>query len=157
MITMLTSLNTFAWNDDYQFEHFKRVDDFDFSEVVQDYQGWSIIVFNRGYCSIGSSMNRCFPYESKLNYMAPNILARNSNIQIINMDTESTYTHQNYNLRVLPSVVFLLDGQVMETLEAYRCNPRSNQNCDYRRLNWANDLLQRTLDVIYKIPATASK
>lgn len=154
LLTLTFSLNIFAWNDEYKFEHFKRVDDFDFREVVQDYEGWSIIVFNRGYCSISDSMMDCFPFEMKLNSLAPKILARNNNIQIINMDTESTYTHQDYGLKTLPSVVFLYNGSIMTTLEAYKCYPYSNPNCDNRRLNWANDLLKRTLDEVYKIPAT---
>lgn len=148
------SLSSFAWNDEYQFDHFKRVDDFDYQEVVMQNEGWSIVIFNRGYCSIPDSMMDCFPYEMKLNSLAPKIFARNNNIQIINMDTESTYTHQNYNISALPAVVFLLDGRIMNTLEASRCYPYRNPNCDYRRLNWANDLLQRTLDEIYKIPAS---
>lgn len=154
LITLSISLNLFAWNDEYKFSHFKRVDDFDFREVVLDYKDWSIVVINNGRCSLGSTMNRCFPFEMKLNTLAPKIFARNNNIQIINMDTESTYTHQQYDLKVIPAVIFFYKGQMMEKLEAYKCYPYSNPSCDYNRMNWANDLLQRTLDVIYKIPAS---
>lgn len=154
LLSLSFSLSSFAWNDEYKFDNFKRIDDFDFQEVVLENEGWSIVVFNRGYCSISDSMMDCFPFEMKLNSLAPKIFARNNNIQIINMDTESTYTHRDYSINALPAVVFILDGQIMNTLEANRCNPYRSPNCDYRRLNWANDLLQRTLDEIYKIPAS---
>lgn len=154
ILTLSFSLSSFAWNDEYKFDHFKRIDDFDYREVVLDNEGWSIVIFNNGRCSLSDSMMDCFPFEMKLNSLAPKIFARNNNIQIINMDTESTYTHRDYNLGVLPAVVFILDGQIMQTIEAYKCYPYRTPNCDYRRLNWANDLLQRTLDELYKIPAS---
>lgn len=154
LLTLSFSLSSFAWNDQYKFDHFKRVDDFDYQQAVLDNEGWSIVIFNRGYCTTSHSMMDCFPYEMKLNSLAPKIFARNNNIQIINMDTESTYTHQHYNISALPAVVFILNGQIMKTLQANRCNPYRNRNSDYRRLNWANDLLQRTLDEIYKIPVS---
>lgn len=152
--TLSFSLSSFAWNDEYQFENFKRIDDFDFQEIVLNNEQWSIVIFNSGYCSINSNMMDCFPYEMKLNSLVPKIFARNNNIQIINMDTQSTYTHQDYNIKSSPAVVFIFDGQIMKTLEAHRCYPYRNSNCDHRRLNWSDNLLQRTLDEIYKIPAS---
>lgn len=154
LLTLCLSFNVFAWDNEYEFENMTQVDDFDFREVVLDKEGWTILVFNKGYCSLSNSKNDCFPYEAKLNVMAPKIYARNNNIQIVHMDTDFTFTHQDYNLKVLPSVVFLLDGQIMTTIEAKRCYRVSQPNCDYRDLNWSMVMLQKTLDEIYKIPAS---
>lgn len=149
---MILSMSTWAWNERYNFEHMTRVDDFDYREVVLENEQWSIVIFNNRRCSSFDSLNDCFPFETKLNHLAPKIYARNNNIQIINMDTESTYTYQDYQLRSYPAVVFLYDGQIMKTIEAKPCHPYRTPQCDYRNMNWANNLLQDVLDEVYKIP-----
>lgn len=157
VLTLSFSLSAFAWDNEYKFDNFKVVDDYDFREVVLENKEWSIVIFNKGYCPLSDSKMDCFPFEMKLNSLAKKLYARNNNLQIINMDTDFSFTHQRFNLKATPAVVLLLDGQIMATIEANRCNPYRNPNCDYRRLNWANDLLQRTLDEIYKIPASMDK
>lgn len=151
LITLTISMNIFAWNDEYKFSHFQRLEDFDFQQVVLNNQQWSIVIFNRGYCSINDSMMDCFPYEMKLNALAPQLYARNNNIQIINMDTESTFTHQQFNLKSFPAVVFILNGQTMTTLEANRQLSYLYTQDNLSQFSWANNLLQRTLNEIYKI------
>lgn len=154
LLTLCLSFSAFAWDNEYEFEHLTKVDDFDFREVVLDQEGWTILVFNKGYCSISSSKRRCFPYESKLNELAPKIYARNNNLQIVHMDTDFSFTYQRYNLKTLPSVVFLLDGQIMKTISAKRCININQPGCDYQDLNWSMVMLQKTLDELYKIPAS---
>lgn len=156
-LTLSISLSSFAWNDEYKFDNFKRIDDFDFQQVVSNNKSWSIVIFNHGYCSFPDSMMDCFPFEMKLNSLAPNILALHKNIQIINMDTESTYTYQKFNLKTLPSVVFILNGMIMKTISANKCHPVRNPDCLYRRGHWANELLQKTLNEVYKIPSSVTK
>lgn len=138
LITLFASLNVFAWNDDYSFDNFTRVDDFNFSQEV-DKKEWSILVFNNGYCPLNDSMMDCFPFEMKLNYLAPNIYGRNNNLQILNIDMQSSYIHQRYGISSAPTVIFLLDGAEMMRVENIR-NP--------------NALLQQTLNNLYKIPAS---
>lgn len=138
LIAIIFSYNASAWDNEYKFSHIKAVDDFDYREVVEDYQGWSVVVFNKGYCPLNRTKMDCFPFEMKLNYMAPKIYARNINIQLVNMDTDFTFMHQRFGVKTRPAVVFLHNNSIMSVLES-----GSPFN--------ANALLQRTLNEIYKI------
>jgi hypothetical protein len=153
LLSLIFSTTLWAWNDEYQFQNFTRVDDFSFQETVLEHRGWSIVIFNRGYCPFNNSKNRCFPFESQVEQLSAQILGRISNMQLINIDTESSSIHHRYDVKAGPTVLFLLDGREMERLEPYFCYPhQTNNQCDYQRLSWSHDLLKRTWEVIIKIP-----
>jgi hypothetical protein len=156
LMLLLSSLSVYAWNEEYNFSDLTRIDDFDFSSEVLDHDGYTLLVFNNGRCSISSSPVRCFPYEAKLNKLAPAIKGRNKNLNLVIMDVESSYTYRDYNITKFPSAVLLYQGsQLSEKLEANRCHYGRSMTSEDRIncMNWANVLLQKTLDEIYKIPA----
>ncbi len=138
IFSLLIANQAFAIGAEYKFKNMKSVDDFNFSTQVENNEEWSIVIFNSGYCPLPDSQMDCFPFEMKIDYLAPQIFGRNNNISIFNMDTDSTYTYRNYGLTKRPSVVFFYNKQMMEIIEG----------------NSTNDLLQKTLDVIFKISPT---
>jgi len=135
IISFLFASQVFALAAEYKFENMDIVDDFDFSAQVEMNQDWSIVVFNSGYCPLPDSQMDCFPFEMKFDYLAPQIFGRNGNIRIFNMDTDNTYTYRRYGINKRLTVLFFLDGQIMETLNG----------------SSTNDLLEKTLNTIYKI------
>ena len=137
LIVAAFSLNSFAISNSYDFKSLVKADDYNFSEVL-DKKEWSILVFNNGYCPLQRSKLRCFPVEMKLNYFAPNIYARNNNIQIVNIDMQSSFIHNRYFVTSTPTVIFLLDGAEMIRFD---------------RMRSPNFLVQQVLDEVFKIPS----
>lgn len=137
LIVTFLSLNSFAADNSYEFESLIKADDYNFSEVL-DKKEWSILIFNNGHCPLQRSKIRCFPVEMKLNYFAPKIYARNSNIQIVNIDMQTSFIHNNYFITSTPTVVFLLDGREMIRFDKMR-------SPDF--------LVQQVLDEVFKIPS----
>ena len=133
----LFSINSFAIDNSYEFEHLVKADDFNFREVLEQKE-WSILIFNNDYCPLQRSKVRCYPVEVKMNYFAPNIHARNNNIQILNIDMQSSFIHNRYFVSSTPTVIFLLDGAEMIRFDKMR-NP--------------NLLVQQILDEVFKIPS----
>jgi hypothetical protein len=137
MITFF-SFSSFATDNAYKFNHFETADNFNFSKVLAQKE-WTILVFNNGYCPIPDSKMQCFPFEMKLSYYAPNIKARNSNLQIVNIDMERTYISNRYFVSSAPTVIFLLNGV---------------ERARFEKTRHPNLLIQQVLDEVFRIPST---
>ena len=143
---LILSFNIFA--ADYEFENIKVIDEFSIDEEIYRADKDVMLIFNNGTCF--NSTNRCYPYERKVNYLAPQINARG--VEIMNMDVSFNRYHQRYNIKKLPAVIFFAKGSYITMLEPNTCSYyERNHDCRMRNLTWVNYLLQETLDTLNQV------
>ena len=135
ILLALLSLSAFAQENSYEFESFNKADDFNFSKVVAEKE-WSIVVFGGRYCPVNDTRFDCYPFETKLDFISPKVLAMTKSIQIINVDITRNYVHRRYGLKRYPGIVLMLNGREMQRIDEYR---------------GANDLIQKTYNMLLKI------
>jgi hypothetical protein len=135
ILLALLSVSAFAHENSYQFDTFNKADDYNFTQIVTKKE-WSLVVFGGRYCPVNDTRFDCYPFESKLETISPQVHAMNKSIQIVNIDVTRNYVQRRYAFKRFPAVVLLLNGREMQRIDQYK---------------GANDLIYKTYNMLLKI------
>lgn len=147
-LLVLTHLS-FASNDHYSFSSIKKVDDKFHKEHILKSKERSIIIFNNGSCK--RPVANCYPLESKINSIAPKIMAHQPPTKIFLIDTEFNKSARRYNIKKYPSVVIVRNAQILKVIEPKRCNDYGRPPVNEEIINcqaWSIIMLQKLTDFL---------
>ena len=134
----------------YYFPHMQEVDRWNYVERVNQRGGYTVVIFNNGYCPNHQSTLMCFPYEAKVDRVVPQLKARTPNLEFFYFDTHTNFSTipAQYMIASYPAVIMLTDnGQLLELHEADLAWP----NDPYDPRGWDNKLFQKTIDMVLRI------
>jgi len=145
---LLFILSFSVFGTEYSFDKIEKIERYNIDEKIYQSNEHVMLILNNENFSCRN--NRCYPFERKINYLAPQINARG--IKIYNMNVSYNQFHLKYGIKKLPAVIFFSSGSFMKLLEPNTCSYyERNNDCRMRNLTWVNSLLQSSLDSLNQI------
>ncbi len=135
-----------AFSKDYPVKNFQYIDEYDFSSHLNSNKIVAV-VFSNSSCLERTYPDRsCMLFERKFDYFVPSFANK---VKVIAADLyfQNYSLPQMYQISMLPTVVLFIDGFEVAREEA------NIRIFDFNtiQLNWEDDLLNRSLQMINKI------
>ena len=137
-----------AWSDVvYPVNNFKYISDWDYQEEVQNSDKYVVMIFSSKSCLERTIIDRsCFMFEKKLDYYVPSF---SKNVKLVGFNTyfENYSVASQFNVRNVPSVIIIKNGQIIKRFETNYAPADINNG----RFDWQDELLREVVNTIYQI------